>query len=291
MRGWTHLERQKGGIGLRGPGETQLETDRRLLAGRIKQIRNKLERVRRQREQSRQARRKAQLPTIALVGYTNAGKSTLFNRLCDAGVQTTDQLFATLDTTLRRLQLAPGMTVIVADTVGFVRDLPHELVAAFRATLQETRDACLLLHVIDAADPARAETIERVSRVLHDIGADEQPLIEVYNKSDLIGMEAHYDPASPGYSPRVWMSARTGEGVAHLIEALRQHFIVDMVHGRLHLNPVQGRLRARLFELGAVLGERIDEKGEYDLEVCLPQSKLDVLLEQSPGVNANLRSL
>ncbi|HEY0635755.1 MAG TPA: ribosome rescue GTPase HflX, partial [Gammaproteobacteria bacterium] len=182
VRGWTHLERQKGGIGLRGPGETQLETDRRLLAERIKTLNRRLEKVLLQREQGRKARQRAEIPTVSLVGYTNAGKSTLFNRLTSEGVYAADQLFATLDPTLRRLQLPNGNNCIVADTVGFIRHLPHDLVAAFRATLQESREADLLLHVVDASDPERDAKRHQVNEVLREIGAAEVPQIEVYNK-------------------------------------------------------------------------------------------------------------
>ncbi|APZ43545.1 ribosome rescue GTPase HflX [Acidihalobacter ferrooxydans] len=289
VRGWTHLERQKGGIGLRGPGETQLETDRRLLGGRIKQINRKLERVRSQREQGRQARRKAELPTIALVGYTNAGKSTLFNRLCDARVRAANQLFATLDPTLRRIELAPGTVAVMADTVGFVRDLPHELVEAFHATLQETRDADLLLHVVDAADPERLQTMSQVESVLRDIGAGEQTVIQVYNKLDLLDDTPHVDRNPEGDVERVWVSAHDGRGIDLLRQVLAQYFVPDMVHGWMHLEPGEGRLRARLFGLGAVLDERIDDYGAWELEVRLPQRELDVALASTRRAEAGLR--
>jgi len=281
VRGWTHLERQKGGIGLRGPGETQLETDRRLLSGRIKQIRRKLERVRRQREQGRQARRRAQVPTIALVGYTNAGKSTLFNRLSGAGVHAADQLFATLDPTLRRIGLAPGIEAVLADTVGFVRDLPHELVAAFHATLQETRDADLLLHVVDAADPERLQTITHVERVLEEIGAVNRPMMRVYNKIDLLGELPHIDTKGEGGVERMWVSAQQGQGLDALMEVLAHHFVPDMAHGWMHLGPAEGCLRARLFDLGAVLDEKVEADGGMELEIQLPQSTLNDMLGQS----------
>ena len=191
VRGWTHLERQKGGIGLRGPGETQLETDRRLLRVRLKSIARKLERVRRQRDQGRRSRKRAEIPAVSLAGYTNAGKSTLFNRLTDASVYVEDQLFATLDPTLRRLQVESIGPVVLADTVGFIRHLPHKLVEAFRATLQETAEATLLLHVIDAADENRDSNIEQVNEVLNEIKADEVPRLLVYNKIDLIALSTH----------------------------------------------------------------------------------------------------
>ena len=212
VRGWTHLERQKGGIGLRGPGETQLETDRRLLARRIKTLDERLNKVLVQRETTRQERKRGAVPTVALVGYTNAGKSTLFNRLTSADAYVADQLFATLDPTVRRLRLAPGLEVALADTVGFVRDLPHELVAAFRSTLQEAREADLLLHVIDAADPERSERIEQVNEVLESIGAQSLPQIAVFNKIDRSGEAPHVELDAAGRVDRLWLSAHTGAG-------------------------------------------------------------------------------
>ncbi|RJQ47784.1 MAG: GTPase HflX [Gammaproteobacteria bacterium] len=225
VRGWTHLERQKGGIGLRGgPGETQLESDRRLIAGCIKQVQKRLHKVQQQRAQGRKRRSKAALPTVSLVGYTNAGKSTLFNVLTGARVYAADQLFATLDPTLRRVELPGAASVILADTVGFIRDLPHDLVAAFRATLEETRLACLLLHVVDAGDPRHRERSEQVNQVLQEIGAQDIPQIEVYNKIDLLEngaprLERHHD----GSVKRIWLSAATGVGLDLLRLALAEH--------------------------------------------------------------------
>ncbi len=207
VRGWTHLERQKGGIGLRGPGETQLETDRRLLGKRIKYLNNRLGKVARQREQSRQARTKAKVPTIALVGYTNAGKSTLFNALTEASVYVADQLFATLDPTLRKLQLSAQTEVILADTVGFIRHLPHDLVAAFRATLVETREADLILHVVDCSDDSRQEKIEAVNKVLLEVGAADVPQLLIYNKIDIAGFDARIDLDDEEKAWRIWLSA------------------------------------------------------------------------------------
>src|SRR5688500_14600100 len=187
VRGWTHLERQRGGsIGLRGPGETQLETDRRLLQKRLEQLQKRLDKVEVQRTQMRRARMRSELPRVALVGYTNAGKSTLFNALTGADAYAADQLFATLDPTVRRIEL-PGGGVVLADTVGFVRDLPHDLVAAFRSTLSEARDADLLLHVVDASDPLRDERIGQVDAVLNEIGAGDIPQLLVFNKIDRLG--------------------------------------------------------------------------------------------------------
>ena len=207
VRGWTHLERQKGGIGLRGPGETQLETDRRLLGKRIKYLKNRLEKVSRQREQSRQARKKADIPTVSLVGYTNSGKSTLFNTLTESDVYVADQLFATLDPTLRKLEIDDQLTLILADTVGFIRHLPHDLVAAFRATLLETREADLILHVVDCIDESRDEKIDAVNRVLDEIGASKVPQLMVYNKIDLPDYPDRIDNDEEGQAWRVWLSA------------------------------------------------------------------------------------
>lgn len=281
VRGWTHLERQKGGIGLRGPGETQLETDRRLLAVRIKQIRSRLERVNRQRDQGRQARRKAEMPTVSLVGYTNAGKSTLFNRLTGAQVYSADQLFATLDPTLRKLDLPDNQSVVLADTVGFIRHLPHDLVAAFRATLQETLEADLLLHVIDGHDERLEDNRAQVNDVLAEIGAREVPQIEVFNKVDLLEREAGIDYDAEGNIRRVWLSAQTGEGVDEFLEALARHFRAEQVHGWLALDPAEGRLRARLFELGAVQQETVDEQGAWHLEIQLPRKDFERVCKQT----------
>ncbi|MEW5756841.1 MAG: ribosome rescue GTPase HflX [Pseudomonadota bacterium] len=272
VRGWTHLDRQKGGIGMRGPGETQLETDRRLLDERLKQLTKRLEKVQRRRDESRKARKKAELPLVSLVGYTNAGKSTLFNHLTGSEVYAADQLFATLDPTLRRVGLPNGATVILADTVGFIRHLPHDLVAAFKSTLEETRTAHLLLHVIDAHSAERHEMVEQVNDVLKQIEAHEVPQIQVYNKIDLLAGETpHVDRGEDGKITRVWLSARTGLGGELLLQAIAEHFREPKVRQRLCLPPSAGRIRARLFALGAVQEERVDERGDLYLTIELDQ--------------------
>ena len=282
VRGWTHLERQKGGIGLRGPGETQLETDRRLLRARIKSISARLEKVRRQRDQGRRSRRRAEIPTVSLVGYTNAGKSTLFNRLTDASVYAADQLFATLDPTLRRLDVEGVGPVILADTVGFIAHLPHRLVEAFKATLEETLSADLLLHVIDAADVERDSNIYQVQDVLGEIGASEIPQLEVMNKLDLLEQPPRIDRDSNGRPQRVWVSARDGAGCDLLAQAVGELLGQDMVAEEIQLNPGQGSLRAELYSLGAVQSEHYGDDGIAHLRVKLPRSEWNRLMKKSP---------
>ena len=274
VRGWTHLERQKGGIGLRGPGETQLETDRRLLGQRIKQINKRLEKVRKQREQGRASRRKAEVPTVALVGYTNAGKSTLFNGLTESEVYARDQLFATLDPTLRKLPLDQGQSVILADTVGFIRHLPHDLVEAFRSTLQETEEAHLLLHIIDASDDRRGENIEAVDIVLDEIGASEVPQIQIFNKIDRLEMPPRIDRDDDGRVTRIWVSAKTGEGLELIQQVLGETFRQDQVRGMICLGPEHARVRALLYDIAAVDSEQIDSAGNYLLSLNIPRRDL-----------------
>ena len=280
VRGWTHLERQKGGIGMRGPGETQLETDRRLLSIRIKQINKRLEKVSKQREQGRQLRQKTEIPTVSLVGYTNAGKSTLFNKITGSKVYAADQLFATLDPTLRRVNLPDQQSIVLADTVGFIRDLPHDLVAAFRATLQETIEADLILHVIDSNDEQRDYYREQVNNVIQELGAENVPQLEVMNKIDLTEQVAHYDDEHSGLPARVWLSAVTAEGIPELLEKLSEVFSKNVFKGLLRLHPALARLRAQLYEDNAIVTEKISEKGEYLLEVCVQKRRLDAMLEK-----------
>jgi GTP-binding protein HflX len=267
VRGWTHLERQKGGIGLRGPGETQLETDRRLIGKRIRQLKERLEHVDSRRTMNRQNRVRAEIPTVALVGYTNAGKSTLFNALTQADVYVEDQLFATLDPTVRRLELPDGNAVIVADTVGFVRDLPHELIAAFRSTLQEAREADLILHLIDASDPNRWQRVRQVNAVLKELDADRVPQIRVYNKIDKLDRPPRLTNNQQGEGRAVWLSAVTGEGIPLLLDAVARRLSRQKIHGIIRLDTSQGRLRALLFEMGAVMQESPADGGGWMLEL------------------------
>ncbi|HAT6363544.1 TPA: GTPase HflX [Legionella pneumophila] len=266
IRGWTHLERQKGGIGLRGPGETQLETDRRLLRERIRYINKRLEKVRCSRDQNRQARRKASMPTISLVGYTNAGKSTLFNALTGERTYVADQLFATLDPTMRKLELPGSSAAILADTVGFIRDLPHHLVEAFRATLEETQQADLLLHVIDISDPNWRETVFEVQKVLDELKVNDIPVIQVFNKIDLQeGWQSKIDYTED--SCKVWLSATTGAGLDLLKEAIATQLHGTILIEDVVIKPGQAKLRAQLYQLGAVLKESVDENGDWLMKI------------------------
>jgi GTP-binding protein HflX len=283
VRGWTHLERQKGGIGLRGPGETQLETDRRLLANRIRTLSRRLEKLQRQRDTGRQARRDVPVPTVAIVGYTNAGKSTLFNALTGAGAYVADQLFATLDPTVRRVELPGAQIAVLADTVGFIRDLPHELVAAFRSTLQEARDANLLLHVIDASDPQRLERIEQVNSVLDSIGAGEIPQIEVFNKIDRIGAASHAERNSGTARARVWLAAAPQVGIEALGQAIASALWPELERATLHLTLAAAAARSRLYAQHRVRGERVREDGGWEIDVELTPAQIAALCRE-PGV-------
>lgn len=278
IRGWTHLERQKGGIGLRGPGETQLETDRRLLAVRIKQIQQRLEKVEKQRHQGRSKRKKAEVPTVSLVGYTNAGKSTLFNTLTGAGIYAADQLFATLDPTLRQLPLPNGGEIVLADTVGFIRHLPHELVASFRSTLQEAAEADLLLHVIDAHAEDRDDTIFHVNQVLNDIGASKIPQLKVFNKIDLLdGALPHLDLDADGKPAAVWISAQSGLGCDALQQALSEIFANSKVIRKCYLSAEQAGLKAKWFGAVRIIHESINDHGDCEVTIEIDRKNLALL--------------
>lgn len=278
IRGWTHLERQKGGIGLRGPGETQLETDRRLLAVRIKQIQQRLDKVQKQRHQGRSKRKKAEIPTVSLVGYTNAGKSTLFNTLTGADIYAADQLFATLDPTLRHLAIGDGGEVVLADTVGFIRHLPHELVAAFRSTLQEASEADLLLHVIDAHAEDRDDTICQVNQVLDDIEAGKIPQLRVFNKIDLLdGVEPHIDYDDQGRPVNVWISAQSGEGCELLRQALSAFFAGSKIIKKCFLPASQAGMKAKWFGLVRFIDETVNDHGDCELTIEIDKKNLGLL--------------
>ncbi len=279
IRGWTHLERQKGGIGMRGPGETQLETDRRLLRARIKAIHKRLDKVRKQREQGRRARSRAEMPTISLVGYTNAGKSTLFNQITDAAVFAEDQLFATLDTTMRRIGLDELGAAVLADTVGFISNLPHRLIESFRATLEEAASADLLLHIVDFVDDERERNIDQVNDVLSEIGASELPTLMVYNKIDLVdGYRPKISRDASGKPIGVWVSAQENIGLDYLFDAIVELLAENVVHAQIVIKPEQGRVRAKLFEQNAILAETFLPDGSSALEIRLPETDLKKLL-------------
>jgi GTP-binding protein HflX len=277
VRGWTHLERQKGGIGLRGPGETQLETDRRLIGKRIRTLTAKLEKLALRRDTGRQVRQRVPVPGIALIGYTNAGKSTLFRALTGADAYVADQLFATLDPTVRRLRLPHTPDVVVADTVGFVRELPHELVAAFRSTLMEAREADLLLHVVDVADPEREQRIAQVDALVASIGADSIPQLRIYNKVDRIGGAPEFARGAAGQPSAVWLSAATGAGLPLLRDALQEIFGQAAMRFEVVLPPEQGRLRARLYEMRLVRAEEPLPDGRARLVVEASHPALEAL--------------
>ncbi len=280
VRGWTHLERQKGGIGLRGPGESQLETDRRLLRIRMGQLKDKLEKVRQTRMQGRAARQKAAIPTVSLVGYTNAGKSTLFNILANTEVYAANQLFATLDPTLRRLEWDGIGSLVLADTVGFVRNLPHSLVESFKATLEETLEATLLLHVIDSSTPDMMEQIDAVESVLKEIGAD-VPVLRVYNKIDISGEAAKIIYAKPHMPERVYVSAHSGQGLELLRQAVQECLMGQLQQFELILKPAYGKLRTQLYALNVIQSEAYDDEGQLHLTVNMAPHKLEQLIKQA----------
>ncbi len=283
VRGWTHLERQKGGIGMRGPGETQLETDRRLIAQRVRLLTRRLEKIRQQRETGRHVRAEIPVPSLALVGYTNAGKSTLFRALTGSETYIADQLFATLDPTVRRIALPGGTPVVVADTVGFIRDLPHELVAAFQSTLTEAREATLLLHVVDASDPRRDEHIAQVNDVLAQIGAQDIPQVLLYNKIDRLGRAAGVERDAQGAASAVWISAQAREGMELLTSVLAERLARSTRDARVRLPPGAGALRASLYAAKVVRAEHAAEDGSIELSVQLPDAEV-LALARTPGV-------
>lgn len=287
-RGWTHLDRQKGGIGMRGAGETQLELDQRMIAQRIKTINKSLAKVRGQRKQGRRSRQRAELPTLSLVGYTNAGKSSLFNRITQADNYVADQLFATLDSTLRRIDLPNYGAAILADTVGFISHLPHQLVEAFRATLEETASANLLLHVIDASNELHQDFIDEVNTVLSRIGADSVAQLQVMNKIDLLpGCEPEIQRDEKGKPIRVWVSAKTGAGVELLRAAVSELLAVSLVEANLRLDPDQTRLRSQLYDRNFIEAEQIDNDGFYHIQLRLPRQDLDRILQHAGTVVLN----
>ncbi|HEV8017293.1 MAG TPA: ribosome rescue GTPase HflX [Steroidobacteraceae bacterium] len=283
VRGWTHLERQKGGIGLRGPGETQLETDRRIVAQRVRVLTRRLARIKQQRETGRQTRAEIPVPSLALVGYTNAGKSTLFGALTGADAYVADQLFATLDPTVRRMRLPGGTIVVAADTVGFIRDLPHELVAAFQSTLTEARAATLLLHVVDASNARRAEQTRAVDEVLEEIGASGIPQLLVYNKIDRLDGTPRVDRDADGRATAVWISAERRTGLELLAGAVAERLARFARRARLLVPASAGALRSRLYAAQAVRGESSAADGSIELAVELPDFEL-LQLARTAGV-------
>ena len=283
VRGWTHLERQKGGIGLRGPGETQLETDRRIIAQRVRSLTRRLQKIKQQRETGRQMRAEIPVPSLALVGYTNAGKSTLFRALTGADAYVADQLFATLDPTVRRIRLPGGTNVVVADTVGFIRALPHELVAAFQSTLTEARAATLLLHVVDASNPRHDEQIAQVDAVLEEIGASHIPQILVYNKIDRLESGARVDRDADGRASAVWISAERAQGLGLLTAAVAERLLRFARRARLKVPASAGALRSRLYAAQAVRAESSSADGSIELAVELPDVEL-LALARTAGV-------
>lgn len=284
VRGWTHLERQKGGIGLRGPGETQLETDRQLVGHRIKHLKGRLDRVRQQRAQSRRKRERSHVFTVALVGYTNAGKSTLFNALTESNVGTQDMQFATLDPTVSQLPNIPTGNVLLVDTVGFVSDLPHELVAAFHATLQETREADLLLHVIDAADPFHQQREHDVEDVLDSVDASEIPIVRLFNKIDMVDRDASTHTNAEGEVDRIDVSALDGTGLEILKETIALRLKGERINAWVSLGNLNAKLRSQLFDLGAVEEEEVTDEGQWLLHINLSQQDAERLGRQ-PGAD------
>jgi len=281
VHGWDHLDRQQGGYGMRGTGETQSEADRRLLRDRVKLIKKRLTKVQGQRDQSRRARKRSETPSVSLVGYTNAGKSTLFNTLTNADVYAADQMFATLDPTLRRLPVLGLGEVVLVDTVGFIRHLPHKLVEAFKATLQETQEADLLLHVIDAADDERHANMEQVEIVLDEIEALERPTLQVFNKIDLLpGQLPRIDRDETGLPWRVWVSAKNNQGLELISQAMGELLSRTQFEEIIEIEPKDGQLRALLYAHQAVLSESVAENGNIVLDVRLEKDDLQKILSR-----------
>lgn len=288
VRGWTHLDRQRGGSGrgsgassgLGGAGETQLEADQRMIQARTRRITARLEKVRRQRKQNRRSRKRSDVKTVSLAGYTNAGKSTLFNRLCESDVWEADQLFATLDPTLRQVSIPVVGKVVMSDTVGFIRQLPHTLVDAFRATLEEVASADLILHVVDVAADSRAERIIQVEEVLREIGAASVSTLLVYNKVDISGGQSRIDRDASGKPAKVWLSAHSGDGLDYLLSAMGELLADDLIETQITLAPHEGNLRAKLFALGAVLHEDTDPNGCIHMDLRIDQRDLTRIQRQ-----------
>ena len=291
IRGWTHLERQKGGIGLRGPGETQLETDRRLINKRIKQLKARLDRVDKRRKMNRKNRSRAGIPTVAIVGYTNAGKSTLFNQLTGSSEFVKDQLFATLDPVMRRLDIKNAGPIILSDTVGFIRDLPHDLVAAFKATLQEAKEADLILHTIDASDPNRLERIVQVNKILSQLDASNVPQIRVYNKIDKNEVGDILEATTNEHERSVWLSAKTGQGIEKLNSVLANFLKKNVILGKIKLDNNQGRQRAKLFQMGAVKTENIQEDGSWNLILEIKKEDIHSFLKKEGISKSNFSKI
>ena len=284
VRRLGNQDQQKGGaVGLRGPGETQLETDRRLIKVRIQQLQNRLAKVSKQREQNRKTRQKADIPAISLVGYTNAGKSSLFNAITQAGVYAADQLFATLDPTLRRMQIQDVGTTILADTVGFIRFLPHDLVSAFKSTLQETVEASLLLHVIDVANERKNENIQAVNQVLEEIGAADIPTLLVYNKVDkLDGIQPFVERDNEGKVTAVYLSAQSGEGIDLLFEAIHEQLRNELVKETLLLSPTAGNLYTLFKQQKGIKAEHFNEFGDRIIDIEINKVQWNKWTKQYP---------
>lgn len=274
VRGWSHLDKQKGGVGMRGPGETQLESDKRLIQQKIKSLEARIDKARQQRNLGRRSRKKSETPTVTIVGYTNAGKSTLFNQLTRADVYAEDRLFATLDATLRKVHLPGAGDIVLADTVGFIRHIPHDLVAAFRSTLEETSEADLLIHLVDASDPLRDEKIADVQQVIEEVGAVEVPQLLVMNKIDRLNppLPPKLEKNEQGLPERVWVSAKENLGMPLLLEAIGAFFKGRFITVSLVLDVQAAKKRSELYALGTVLQEEFDEQGNSHCQMLLSQS-------------------